>query len=41
MKKEDKDLIKNIIDVYTNTEFGKFGVSVKIGKRLGEMKKII
>ncbi len=40
MKKEDKHLIQQIIDVYNNTEFGKFKSSVKIGKTLGDMRKI-
>lgn len=41
MKKEDKHLIKQIVDTYNNTEFGKFKSSVKIGKTLGDMRKII
>ena len=41
MKKEDKHLIQQIVDVYNNTEFGKFKSSVKIGKTLGDMRKII
>ena len=41
MKKEDKHLIQQIIDVYNNTEFGKFKSSVKIGKTLGDMRKIL
>ena len=41
MKKEDKHLIQQIVDVYNNTEFGKFKSSVKIGKTLGVMRKII
>jgi hypothetical protein len=41
MKKEEKHLIKEIVDMYNNTEFGKFKSSVKIGKTLGDMRKII
>jgi hypothetical protein len=41
MKKEDKHLIKEIVDTYNNTEFGKFKSSVKIGKTLGDMRKIL
>lgn len=41
VSKEDKELVKSIIDVYNNTEFGKFKTSVKIGKKLGEMKKLL
>lgn len=41
MKKEDKHLIQQIVDVYNNTEFGKFKSSVKIGKTLGDMRKIL
>jgi hypothetical protein len=40
MKKEEKHLIKQIVDTYNNTEFGKFKSSVKIGKTLGDMRKI-
>lgn len=41
MKSEEKDKIKQIIDSYTMTEFGKFQSSVKIGKSLSEMRKIL
>ena len=41
VKKEDKDLIKSIVDTYNNTEFGKFKSSVKIGKSLLDMRKIL
>ena len=41
MKKEDKHLIQQIVDGYNNTEFGKFKSSVKIGKTLGDMRKIL
>ena len=41
MKKEEKHLIKQIVDTYNNTEFGKFKSSVKIGKTLGDMRKIL
>jgi hypothetical protein len=41
MKKEEKHLIKEIVDTYNNTEFGKFKSSVKIGKTLGDMRKIL
>lgn len=40
MKKEEKNLIKEIIDTYNSTEFGTFKSSVKVGKRLGDMRKI-
>jgi hypothetical protein len=41
MKKEEKHLIKNIVDTYNNTDFGKFRSSVKIGKNLGNMRNIL
>lgn len=41
MKKEEKQNIKKIIDTYSETEFGRFLCSAKIGKNFGEMKKII
>ena len=41
MKKEDKSKINDIINTYCNTEFGKYICSAKIGKNLGEMKKIL
>jgi hypothetical protein len=41
VKKEEKHLINNIIKTYTMTEFGKFKASVKVGKDLNEMRKIL
>lgn len=41
MSKDDKHLIKHIVDTYNNTDFGKFKSSVKIGKSLNDMRKII
>jgi DNA polymerase I-like protein with 3'-5' exonuclease and polymerase domains len=41
MKKEEKHLIKSIVDSYNNTDFGKFRSSVKIGKTLGNMRNIL
>lgn len=41
MKKEDKSKINTIINTYCNTELGKYICSAKIGKNLGEMKKIL
>ena len=41
VKKEEKELVKNIVDTYNDTEFGKFKSSVKIGKSLGDMRKIL
>lgn len=41
LKKEEKSLIKDIINIYTNTDLGNFKTSVKLGKNLGEMRKII
>jgi len=41
VKKEEKELVKKIVDTYNDTEFGKFKSSVKIGKSLGDMRKIL
>lgn len=41
VKKEEKELVKKIVDTYNETEFGKFKSSVKIGKTLGDMRKIL
>lgn len=40
MKKEEKDKIKEIIKLYSNTMFGDYLTSVKIGKNFGDMRKI-
>lgn len=39
--KEEKHLIKQMISTYTETEFGKFMSSVKIGKDLTDMRKLV
>jgi len=39
--KDDKHLVKQIVDIYNNTDFGKFRASVKIGKSLNDMRKIV
>lgn len=41
LKKEEKELVKKIVDSYNDTEFGKFKSSIKIGKSLGDMRKIL
>jgi hypothetical protein len=41
MKKEDKHLVKTIVDTYNNTEFGRFSSSVKIGKDLLNMRVVV
>jgi len=41
MCKEDKHLVRQIVSTYNNTDFGKFVSSVKIGKSLNEMRKIL
>ena len=41
VKKEEKELVKKIVDTYNETEFGKFKSSVKIGKSLGDMRKVL
>ena len=41
MNKEDKHLVKQIVNTYNSTDFGKFRASVKVGKSLNDMRKII
>lgn len=36
----EKDLLKEILDIYTNTDLGRFKASVSIGRDLGNMRKI-
>ena len=37
---DDKDLMKNIIDEFSNTRFGKFRTSVKVGKDFGRLEEL-
>jgi len=41
MKREDKELIPEIIELFSSTELGNFKASVKIGKNFGEMKQCV
>ena len=36
----EKHLIKDIVDVFSNTQYGKFNVKVKAGKKLSDMKEL-
>lgn len=38
--KEDKSMISELIQVFSNTEFGEFKTSVEAGKNFGDMKKL-
>jgi len=38
---EDKELMKDIIDEFSNTRFGKFKTSVKTGKNFGDLKELL
>lgn len=40
VKKAEWGKIKQVVEVFQDTRYGKFPISVKIGKNLGEMKKI-
>ncbi len=40
LKDEEKRILPEIIRILSDTPYGKFNVGVKIGKNLGEMKKI-
>jgi len=37
---EDKELLSEIIDIFSNTELGKFLVNVSVGKDFGNLKKL-
>ena len=37
LEEKDLSIIPKLVDIFTNTEFGKFKVNVKVGKNLGEM----
>jgi len=36
---EEKDLFNEIIDIFSETEFGKFKININVGKDFGNMKK--
>lgn len=38
--REDQEKLNEIIDVFSNTDFGKFKTNVALGKNFGEMRKI-
>ena len=38
---EDKHLMKDIIDEFSNTRFGKFKTSVKTGKDFGNLRELL
>jgi len=38
---EDKHLMKNIVDEFSNTRFGKFKTSVSTGKNFGDLKELM
>lgn len=40
VKKEDIKYIKEIVNTFSNTEYGKFLTRINVGKNLGEMKQI-
>ena len=37
---EDKSLVKEICDIFSKTDFGKFIITKKVGKNYGEMKQL-
>ena len=39
LAQEDKKDLKQIIDIYSNTDLGKFKVNLKAGSNYGELKK--
>jgi len=40
VSKEDKDLLKDVFNTFSNTEFGKFLITKKVGKNYGDMKNL-
>jgi hypothetical protein len=40
MATEDKELVKDICNIFASTDFGKFMITKKIGKNYGDMKKL-
>ncbi len=40
MAVEEKDLIKDIFDIFSNTDFGRFMISKKVGKNYGNMRAL-
>jgi len=40
LHKDDKHLMKDIVDEFTNTRFGKFKSNIKTGKNFGELKEL-
>jgi hypothetical protein len=40
MKGEDKHLLPKLIEVFSDTDFGKYLVNVQAGKSFGNMKKL-
>jgi hypothetical protein len=40
LAKEDRDLLEQIQNTFSNTELGTFKTNVSIGKNFGDMRKI-
>jgi len=40
LAKEDKALLKNIFDIFAETDLGNFGTSIRAGKNFGDMKEM-
>ena len=37
---EDREKLSGIIDIFSNTELGKFKVNISVGKNFGNLKKL-
>ena len=37
---EDKDILKQAVDAFEDTDLGKFGVNISVGENFGEMKRL-
>lgn len=40
LDKQDRQLVSDLVDIFSNTRFGKFPVNVSVGKNYGSMRKL-
>ena len=40
MKKEDCYIVPELVDIFSNTELGKFKTNMRVGKNFGDMREI-
>jgi hypothetical protein len=41
LAKEEKDILNDVIELFSNTEYGKFKVNIKVGNSYGDMKTLL